>query len=96
MSTSPGTVRARSIAATDTLPPTFPIGTFVAANPLRGLEHLPFERAAHVAALSTGARSYLRADEYLGLHAQGRITDDHLRAALQRRWPATDLPVPAP
>ena len=48
MSTSPGTVRARSIAATDTLPPTFPIGTFVAANPLRGLEHLPFERAAHV------------------------------------------------
>ena len=82
MSASPSTVRARSIAATDTLPPTFPIGTFVAANPLRGLEHLPFERAAHVAALSTGARSFLRADEYRELHDQGRITDGHLRAAL--------------
>ena len=94
MSASPATVRARAIAATDTLPPTFPIGTFVAANPLRGLEHLAFERAAHVAGLTTGARSFLRLDEYRRLQVEGRITDTHLRAALARRWPEADLPVP--
>ena len=89
---STAVVRARALAAADALPPTFPIGTFVAANPLHGLEHLPFEEAARIAAETTGAASYLSEPEYHALHASGRIGDDDLRAALLRRWPRSDRP----
>lgn len=87
MSPSPSTVRARALAAVDAVPRTFPLGTFVAANPLHGLEHLRFEDAAAVAAATSGASSFLTEAEYRQLHHSGRITDQDLRAAVLRRWP---------
>ena len=87
MTTTPATVRARALAARDALAPTFPIATFVAANPLHGLEHLSFEDAARHVAATTGAASFLSEEAYRELHRSGRITDAHLRTALLRRWP---------
>jgi uncharacterized protein YbcC (UPF0753/DUF2309 family) len=88
MTTTPATVRARALAARDALAPTFPIATFVAANPLHGLEHLSFEDAARHAAATTGATSFLPEEDYRELYRSGRITDAHLRTALLRRWPS--------
>lgn len=87
MTTTPATVRARALAARDALAPTFPIATFVAANPLHGLEHLSFEDAARHVAATTGAASYLSEESYRERYRSGRITDAHLRTALLRRWP---------
>jgi uncharacterized protein len=85
VTSSPAVVRARALAATDALPPTFPIGTFVAANPLHGLEHHTFEDAAAVAAATSGARSFLTERDYRELYASGRIGADDLRRAVRRR-----------
>ena len=84
------TTRARALAATDALPRTFPLGTFVAANPLHGLEHLPFEQAATAAAATMGASSYLTEHEYRDLYAAGRIREDELRRAVVQHWPEAD------
>ncbi len=94
MSPSSTTLRARALAATDALAPAFPIGTFVAANPLRGMEHLRFEHAAVAAAAATGARSFLAESDYRDLYASGRIRDGELRAAIVRRWPEGAGPEP--
>ena len=85
-----GTVRARALAAADALPRTFPLGTFVAANPLHGLEHLPFEQAATAAAATMGASSYLSEQEYRDLFAAGRIREHGLRRAVVQHWPDGD------
>lgn len=90
MTASPVVVRAKALAATDALPPTFPIGTFVAANPLHGLESYPFEQAAAIAAATSGARSFLSEREYRELHDSGRIGDHDLGRAILRRWSADD------
>ena len=87
---SAGTIRARALAAADALPRTFPIGTFVAANPLHGLEHLPFEQAATAAAATMGASSYLSEQEYRDLYAGGRIREHELRRAVVQHWPDAD------
>lgn len=85
VATSPAVVRARALAATDALPPTFPISTFVAANPLHGLEHHPFEEAAAIAAAASGSRSFLSERDYRELYASGRITGGDLHRAVRRR-----------
>lgn len=92
MTAAPSIQRARALAAADALPPTFPIATFVAANPLRGVEHLSFEHAAAHAAATSGAESFLSEAEYRRLHAEGRIGEHDLRRALLRRWPGPDAP----
>jgi uncharacterized protein YbcC (UPF0753/DUF2309 family) len=90
--TSPGVVRAKALAATDALPPTFPIRTFVAANPLHRLEHHSFEAAAAIAAATCGARSFLTEQEYRELYTAGRIGEvDLQRAALRRGLDMEDL-----
>ena len=85
MTAAPSIQRARALAAADALPPTFPIATFVAANPLRGVEHLSFEHAAAHAAATSGAESFLSEAEYRRLHAAGSaffsvdVSSAHLR-----------------
>lgn len=93
MTANPFTVRAQALVASVALPQTFPIGTFVATNPMHGLEHRRFEDAARLAAATTGARSYLTEDDYESLRSSGRITERALRAASEREFrTGTDAP----
>ncbi len=71
--------------------PAWPLRTLVAANPLAQLEGLAFDDAAEVSSGLLGTRGYLPASAYRRLHAQGRITVDHLRAATGQRWVDQDL-----
>ena len=84
MTVNPFTARAAALSASVSLPRTFPITTFVATNPLHGLEHRTFEDAARITAAATGARSYLSEQEYEALHSVGRISARSLHAAAER------------
>jgi uncharacterized protein YbcC (UPF0753/DUF2309 family) len=66
--------------------PAWPLRTVVAANPLARLESFGFDDAAALAARLFGTRGYLPASAYRQMYADGRITRDHLRAAVQRSW----------
>ena len=72
--------RASGVLAT-----TWPIESFIAVNPLAGLEHLGFEEAAARAAELFGAPGALSLETYRQLHAEGRIGSGDLRAAARGR-----------
>jgi uncharacterized protein YbcC (UPF0753/DUF2309 family) len=60
----------------------WPLKTFVAVNPLGGVEHHPFEEAVRMAGDLLGLRGHLPLERFRALHAQGRINDaDLLRDA---------------
>ncbi len=65
----------------------WPIETFIAVNPLGGFEDLPFGEAVSRAGELLGARGTLGDEAFRRFHAEGRITDADLRAALHRRLP---------
>ncbi len=69
------------------LAPYWPLDTFIAVNPLGGLEDLPFEDAIVAAAEILGARGTLETSAYRQAHAVGRVTDADLVGALRRRAP---------
>ncbi|WP_165990160.1 DUF2309 domain-containing protein [Streptomyces sp. YIM 98790] len=82
------TLPADIAAAAQLLAPTWPLADFIAVNPLAGLQDRAFAEAVTSAADLLGARitpdeTWLRA-----ARQRGRITDDDLRAALERRFPA--------
>ena len=91
MTVNPFTARSSALAASVALPRTFPIGSFVATNPLHGLEHRSFENAARILAATTGASAYLPEHDYERLHSIGRITDSDLGAARSRQRSTPDL-----
>jgi len=62
--------------------PAFPLRTFVAANPLAGLEATSFDLAANISSAWSG-RSYLSPEEYHCLYNSGRITDADLVQAAE-------------
>ncbi len=62
--------------------PLWPLTSFVAVNPLGGLQHLPFEEAAAEARRWLGARTHLSLEEFRAMHARGAITDHDLRRAV--------------
>jgi uncharacterized protein YbcC (UPF0753/DUF2309 family) len=66
------------------LAPSWPIGTFIAVNPLGGLEDRPFGEAIEIGGSSLGARGTLGEEEFRRAHAAGRITDADLLRALSR------------
>ena len=68
-------------------PPTIP-ATFIAVNPLAGLETMPFEQAIRRAGDLYGTRGTLSESTFRGLYRTGRITDADLDAALIRRHPS--------
>lgn len=69
------------------LPTHYPLGTFIAVNPLAGLQTMPFEQAVRRASDVYGMRGTLPEDVFRALHRQGRITDADLDAVLMRRHP---------
>lgn len=80
-------VRAEVALASDVLVPAWPIGSFIAVNPLGGLEQHGFEEAARRAGAALGARGHLAEERFRELAAAGRIDHGDLRAALVRRHP---------
>jgi len=60
----------------------WPMRTFVHHNPLHSLEYLPFEETARRGKQFMGGDGYLPCHTYRRYYALGRITRDHLDAAL--------------
>ena len=69
-------------AASDIVPPLWPLRTFVSVNPLVGLEDLPFEEAVRHAKTLFGGEGYLSIEEYRHLYHAGRITSRDVTDAL--------------
>ena len=69
------------------LPTHHPLGTFIAVNPLAGLQNMPFEQAIRRASDVYGTRGSLPEDVFRALYRQGRISDADLDAVLLRRHP---------
>ena len=65
------------------LPAQAPIRDFVHHNTLHGFEQLPFRDAVVAAAKRTGARGFLRVEEFRRHFQRGRIDENDLRAALR-------------
>lgn len=62
----------------------WPLKTFAYRNPLRGLEHLPFDQAVRQAKHALGGQGYLANDEYRELFRAGVISEVSVNQALQR------------
>ncbi|MGB0876716.1 MAG: DUF2309 domain-containing protein [Mycobacterium sp.] len=69
------------------LPTHYPLGTFIAVNPLAGLQRMPFEQAIRRAGDLYGTRGTLSESSFRALYQGGRITDTDLDRALTRRYP---------
>ncbi len=65
----------------------WPMRTFVHHNPLHSLEYLPFEETVRRGKQFMGGNGYLPGETYRGYVRAGRITVDHLDAAL-KPWAA--------
>jgi hypothetical protein len=73
--------------AAKVVPTHYPLETFIAVNPLAGLEPMPFEQAIRRAGDLYGMPGTLGEPAFRELHRQGRITDADLDGALARRFP---------
>ena len=62
--------------------PLWPLTTFVAVNPLVGLQHLPFDDATAVARRWLRARTHLTLAAFREAHARRAVTDADLRRAV--------------
>ena len=69
------------------VPTHYPLETFIAVNPLAGLEALPFEQAIRRAGDLYGMPGTLGEESFRRYHRDGRITDADLDRALTRRYP---------
>lgn len=89
----PGLAQRRSLLRSDitlaarVLPTHYPLETFIAVNPLAGLENLPFEQAVRRAGDLYGMRGTLTEQGFRDLYRAGRITDADLDRVLARRYP---------
>jgi uncharacterized protein YbcC (UPF0753/DUF2309 family) len=72
------------------LPDQGPIGVFVHHNTLHAWQHLPFHEAVQRGAVRVGARPYPELDTFRGWHADGRIEDTDVDAALNGALGASD------
>jgi hypothetical protein len=68
--------------AADLVAPMWPLTSFVAVNPLGGLQHLGFERATAEARRWLGARTHPPLAEHRDAHARGLVSDADLRGAI--------------
>ena len=68
--------------AAQIIAPLWPLTSFVAVNPLLGLQHLPFDDATAVARRWLRARTHLTLAGFREAHAHGAVTDADLRRAI--------------
>lgn len=68
--------------AAEIIAPLWPLSTFVAVNPLLGLQHLPFDDATAVARRWLRARTHLTLAAFRESHKRGVTTDADLRRAI--------------
>ncbi len=71
---------------------TWPISTFIAVNPLAGLESVPFAEAVRTAERSLGAQGTLDEARFRAAYRSGRVSRSALAAALRRRGLAGEAP----
>jgi uncharacterized protein YbcC (UPF0753/DUF2309 family) len=69
------------------VPTHYPLETFIAVNPLAGLEGMPFEQAIRRAGDLYGTPGTIGQEAFRQFHREGRITDADLNQVLQRRYP---------
>ncbi|KDF01747.1 membrane protein [Mycolicibacterium aromaticivorans JS19b1 = JCM 16368] len=80
-------LRSDVALAARVLPTHYPLETFIAVNPLAGLENMPFDQAIRRAGDVYGTPGILRIKDFRKMHGAGRVTDADLDAALSRRYP---------
>ncbi|MCH7988904.1 MAG: DUF2309 family protein, partial [Planctomycetes bacterium] len=80
-------LRSEVVEACQPVAQNWPMKTFAYRNPLRGWEHLPFDKAIREAKHLLGGNGYLSNEDYRQLYREGRITDDAVKRALQRVGP---------
>ncbi|PTL58586.1 DUF2309 domain-containing protein [Paraconexibacter algicola] len=80
-------LRAQVSSAATALHAIWPLRTFIAVNPLGGLQHEPFEQAVARSRRLLGIDGHLPLTDYRAHHDRGRITSADLDAALHRRLP---------
>jgi len=80
-------VRSDVTLAARVIPTHYPLETFIAVNPLAGLEGMPFEQAVRRAGDLYGTAGTVGEAAFRQMHRQGRITDADLDSALARRYP---------
>src|SRR5688572_27589414 len=68
--------------AAEIIAPLWPLSSFVAVNPLLGLQHLPFDEATAVARRWLRARTHLTLAAFREAHGRGVTTDADLRRAI--------------
>lgn len=69
------------------LPTHYPLETFIAVNPLAGLEAMPFEQAVLRSGDLYGLAGLLDENAYRELYHRGRITEADLESTLRLRYP---------
>lgn len=79
-------VRADVSRAGNVIAPTWPLTSFVAVNPLGGLEQLDFDSATAVARQQLRARTHLSLDDYRREYDLGLATIDDLRTIIATRF----------
>ncbi|HUW04114.1 MAG TPA: putative inorganic carbon transporter subunit DabA [Acidimicrobiales bacterium] len=79
-------VRAELAQAAAIVAPLWPLSSFVAVNPLGGLESLDFDDAAATARRWLGGRTHLSLAEFRDDHHRGITTDDDLEYAVLMRY----------
>jgi len=80
-------LRADVNIAARVVPTHYPLETFIAVNPLAGLEGMPFEQAIRRAGDLYGMPGTLGEETFRALHRDGRITDADLDRVLLQRYP---------
>lgn len=80
-------IRSDVNIAASILARSWPLETFIAVNPLAGLEELEFDEAIRVAGESIGARGTLAEPLFRRALEEGRVSDSDLLRALSRRFP---------
>jgi uncharacterized protein YbcC (UPF0753/DUF2309 family) len=80
-------LRADVNLAARVVPTHYPLETFIAVNPLAGLEGMPFEQAIRRAGDLYGMPGTLDEQVFRQFHQEGRITDADLDRVLTLRYP---------
>lgn len=80
-------LRSEVNLAARVVPTHYPLETFIAVNPLAGLEGMPFEQAVLRAGDLYGVAGLLDETTYRDLYHRGRITDADLESTLRLRYP---------